>query len=237
MMTYRQLGRQGRLGNQLWQIASTIGIARQSGDTVGFPFWRYRPYFAIPDEFFPDLDAAPSHDLGLDFLQDLKYLDGVEQEVRSYFRPRPDVWDRLAHRFDAVIALPHRTSVHVRRGDYLEHSTLFPPLPLAYYAEAMELTKGPYLVFSDDIEWCGRNLPGDCYFMEHNMDFEDLFLMATCDEHITANSTFSWWGAWLADTRAVYPRQWGPGFHYDSVRIMPEGAIVLEVPSQTESAA
>jgi hypothetical protein len=237
MITYRQLGRNGRLGNQLWQIASTIGIALQQGESAGFPFWRYRPYFSVPDRFFPDLNAAPSYDLGLDYLQDLKYLDGIQIEVREYFRPNPHVWGRLALRFGDVVTLAHKTSIHVRRGDYLEHSDMFPPLPLEYYAEAMELTKGPYLVFSDDVAWCRRNLPGDCYFMEHNMDFEDLFLMAACDEHITANSTFSWWAAWLANTRAIYPRQWGPGFEYDSGQILPVGAIVLDVSSQKNRAA
>ena len=231
MITYRELGRNGRLGNQLWQIASTIGIARNQGEAAGFPFWRYQPYFSVPGEFFPDLDAAPSYDLGCDYLQDLKYLEGIETELRTYFRPSPDVWGRLARRFDDVVTLAHKTSVHVRRGDYVENPDLFPPLPLEYYAEAMELTNGPYLVFSDDVGWCRRNLPGDCYFMEHNMDFEDLFLMAACDEHITANSTFSWWAAWLADTRAIYPRQWGSGFQYDSGQILPEGAIVLDVSS------
>jgi hypothetical protein len=237
MITYRHLGRNGRLGNQLWQIASTIGIARRQGEAAGFPYWRYRPYFSVPDELFPDLDAVHTHDLGLDYLQDLELLDGVEADVRRYFRPDPRVRDRLARRFDDLLALPHKTSVHVRRGDYLEHSDMFPPLPLEYYVRAMELTEGPYVVFSDDIEWCRRNLPDDCYFMEHNLDFEDLFLMAACDQHITANSTFSWWSAWLSNTPAIYPSDWGPGFQYDSARNVPAGAVVLDVGAQNESAA
>jgi hypothetical protein len=94
----------------------------------------------------------------------------------------------------------------------------------------MSLTQGPYLVFSDDISWCRANFPTGCYFVEHNRDFEDLFLMATCDEHITANSTFSWWGAWLANTRAIYPREWGPGFGFaDASVVVPADAIVLDV--------
>jgi hypothetical protein len=229
MITYRRLGRNGQLGNQLWQIASTIGIARQKGEAPGFPFWRYQSYFSVPDDFFGLMDVQ-SHDLGLDYLQDLKYLQGIEDEVRRYFRPRSDLWDRLARRFDSLLSLRHKTAVHVRRGDYLDNPQNFISLPVEYYVEAMELTRGPYMVFSDDLDWCRANLPGDCYFMEHNTNVEDLCLMAACDEHITANSTFSWWGAWLADTRAVYPRQWGAIFGDDIERIMPEGAIVLDVP-------
>lgn len=211
MFTYRQLGRNGQLGNQLWQIASTLGAARRHGDVAGFPDWRYRPYFCVPDELFPDLSESArgvTHDGGWDFLQDLGHLDGVEDTVRHYFRPRPAVWKRLATRFADLLALEHKTSLHVRRTDYLLHPGIFVQPSLDYYREAMSLTEGPYLVFSDDLDWCRRHLPGDCIFMEHNRNFEDLFLMAACDEHIIANSTFSWWGAWLSGRQTVCPRQW-----------------------------
>ena len=200
------------------------------GDTAGFPFWRYQPYFSVPDEPFPDFSAVNGEDLGHDYLQDPRHFAGVEPLIREYFKPRAEIWDGLAKRFREVLALPHRTSLHVRRGDYLRHPNFHQPLPLVYYEEAMTLTRPPYLVFSDDLEWCRANLRGDCLYVEHNRDFEDLFLMATCHEHITANSTFSWWGAWLANNRAVYPRHsWGPDLtHLDPMVMIPPGAIVLE---------
>ena len=204
MITYRQLGRNGRLGNQLWQIAGTLAVANRRNETAGFPFWKYHAYFSVPDQLFPDLTAVTGDDMGLDYFQDLQYLLEIEDLLRKYFTPRPEVWALIAHRFRDVLALPHRTAVHVRRGDYLVHAGLFPPLPLDYYLEAMALTQGPYLVFSDDIEWCRTNLPPSCLFVEHNRDYEDLLLMTKCEEHITANSTFSWWGAWLADARAIF---------------------------------
>ncbi|HVB91898.1 MAG TPA: alpha-1,2-fucosyltransferase [Acidimicrobiales bacterium] len=238
MITYRQLGRNGRLGNQLWQIAGTIGVARRRNEPAGFPFWRYHAYFSLPDDLFPDLSMVNGEDLGLDYFQDLRHLSGIEDLVRQYFTPRPEVWATIAHRFRDVLALPHRTAVHVRRGDYLDHRDLFPPLPLDYYREAMTLTSGPYLVFSDDMAWCRAQLPGDCIFVEHNRDFEDLFLMTKCDEHITANSTFSWWGAWLAGARAIYPSTWGPGFAHEApAAVMPTGAIVLDVPESADVSA
>jgi hypothetical protein len=238
MITYRNLGRNGQLGNQLWQIASTVGVARREGDVAGFPHWRYRPYFRVPDALFPDLLSTPgSRDLGMDYLQDQANLVGVEDVVRSYFKPRPEVWARLAARFEAVLALPHKTSLHVRKGDYPLHGGFFVDLPLAYYVEAMSLTTGPYLVFSDDIAWCRAHLPGDCLFMEHNRDYEDLFLMTACDEHITANSTYSWWGAWLGGGRAILPRQWGPAFGSIEGRFTTDHAVLLEVPQVEEGAA
>ena len=237
MITYRHLGRNGQLGNQLWQIASTVGIARREGDTAGFPFWRYRRYFSVPGEMFPDLTSVPSRDLGLDYLQDLRNFEEIEDDVRNYFSPRPDVWRRLAARFDGILSLPHKTSLHVRRGDYVGHNGFFANLPVAYYMEAMSLTQGPYLVFSDDIPWCRSNLPGDCVFMENNRDYEDLFLMAACDEHIVANSTFSWWGAWIGGGHAILPREWGPAFGVIDPRFVMANAVVLDVPSADQGVA
>ena len=237
MITYRHLGRNGKLGNQLWQIASTAGIARREDDEAGFPFWRYRRYFSVPAEMFPDLASVPSRDLGLDYLQDLRNFEDIEDGVRTYFSPRPDVWARLAARFDGILSLPHKTSLHVRRGDYVGHNGFFANLPVAYYTEAMSLTRGPYVVFSDDIAWCRSNLPGDCVFMENNRDYEDLFLMAACDEHIVANSTFSWWGAWIGGGHAILPREWGPAFGAIEPRFVMANSVVLDVPSADESVA
>ena len=157
--------------------------------------------------------------------------------MRSYFSPRPDVWARLAARFDGILSLPHKTSLHVRRGDYVGHNGFFANLPVAYYTEAMSLTRGPYVVFSDDIAWCRSNLPGDCVFMENNRDYEDLFLMAACDEHIVANSTFSWWGAWIGGGHAILPREWGPAFGAIEPRFVMANSVVLDVPSADESVA
>jgi hypothetical protein len=213
MITYRNLGRNGRLGNQLWQIASTTGIARSEGDRSAFPFWRYAPYFCVPGDLFVDDRELVGTDLGMGYFQNLRHLEGIGDDVRDWFKPAPRVWDRLTHRFAALLALPHRTAVHVRRGDFLDHSDLFTNLGLDYYRQAMALTQGPYLVFSDDLDWCRRNLPGECIFMDRNRDYEDLFLMTTCHEHVIANSTFSWWGAWLAESRrTVCPASWGQIF-------------------------
>jgi Glycosyl transferase family 11 len=237
MITYRHLGRNGQLGNQLWEIASTIGIAHREGEPAGFPFWRYRPYFAVPDELFADLAGTESRDLGLDYLQDLSNFEEIEDVIRAYFRPQIPLWERLATRFESLLALPHKTSVHVRKGDYLTHNGFFVDLPVAYYAEAMSLTGGPYVVFSDDIAWCRDNLPGDCLFMERNRDYEDLFLMAACDEHIMANSTFSWWGAWLGGGRVVLPREWGPAFPEIEPRFVTGRSIVIDIPEVEECVA
>lgn len=229
MFTYRNLGRNGRLGNQLWQIASTTGIARRQGDRSAFPFWRYQPYFSVPGDIFVEERDLVGTDLGMGYYQNLGHLQAIGQELKDWFQPQPAVWERLAHRFKALLDLPHRTAVHVRRGDYVEHRDLFTNLGIGYYHRAMALTQGPYLVFSDDIEWCRRRLPGECIFMDRNRDYEDLFLMTTCHEHVIANSTFSWWGAWLADShRTVCPADWGPVFEGGTDAFVPSEWIRLE---------
>ena len=229
MITYRNLGRNGRLGNQLWQIASTTGIARARGERSAFPFWRYRPYFCVPEDLFVGENELVGSDLGTGYYQDLQHLRGVEHLVREWFRPEPSLWRRLAHRFAAVLELPHRTAVHVRRGDYTDHSDLFVNLGPGYYHEAMALTQGPYLVFSDDLDWCRQHLRGDCVFMDRNRDYEDLFLMAACHEHVIANSTFSWWGAWLAQSRrTVCPSYWGSVFENATDAFVPPEWLRLD---------
>ena len=95
MITYRHLGRNGQLGNQLWQIAGTVGIAHKEGDMAGFPFWRYRRYFSVPAEMFSDLDLRlQGRDLGLDYLQDLRNFEDIEER-------RADLLQAVARCLDA----------------------------------------------------------------------------------------------------------------------------------------
>ncbi|HRO41254.1 MAG TPA: alpha-1,2-fucosyltransferase [Flavipsychrobacter sp.] len=97
-------------------------------------------------------------------------------------------------------------SIHIRRKDYL-HDDRYGFVGESYYRDALQYlqqkdVQGSYLIFSDDIEWCKtffsdlENVTyiGDRYGLE---DYEELQLMANCDHHIIANSSFSWWGAWL----------------------------------------
>jgi Glycosyl transferase family 11 len=216
VITYRRLGTNGRLGNQLWQIASTIGIAESRGDRAGFPFWRYRPFFSVPDRYFPDLSELQSDDLGPDFLQDLSNITPIADRVREYFRP-PDALDEdLRRRHAALFALSHRTVVHVRRGDYLRHPDHFRWLRMDYFEEAMARCRGPYVVFSDDLPWCREHFPSECHFVERNLNYEDLHLMALLgDEFVISNATFGWWPAWLSGAKTVAPEHWwGPALSW-----------------------
>jgi len=106
-------------------------------------------------------------------------------------------------------------SLHVRRGDYV-HNPNHPVAPLEFYQEALsKLPNLPVLVFSDDPGWCReQEIFGDERFSiaEDNSSDCDLCLMSMCKYHIIANSSYSWWGAWLAKSKQVYaPQNWFGG--------------------------
>jgi hypothetical protein len=114
-----------------------------------------------------------------------------------------------------AISLGPSVAIHVRRGDYVTLASaarLHGSLGLPYYEAALqrmreEVEGARYFVFSDDIAWCREHLPlgaAEAVYVGHNTGanaWQDLFLMASCRHHIIANSSFSWWGAWLADQR------------------------------------
>ncbi|HLX32985.1 MAG TPA: alpha-1,2-fucosyltransferase [Gaiellaceae bacterium] len=218
------LGLQGGLGNQLFQIAGTYALASELGVGVVFAkSWPYRPYFSLPDEWFAGRLAvlrsrkAADHATAIPaelrgYFQDLALWNGREEEIRRLLQPSERALETARGRHGELLALPSKTAVHVRRGDYLGPEMDLQPCPVAYYEAAAELVlaESPdthFLVFSDDLEWCRRelSLPG-ATFVEGNPDWLDLTLMTCCEHHICANSTFSWWGAFLsADPRPIVP--------------------------------
>ena len=132
-------------------------------------------------------------------------------------------------------------SLHVRRGDYtLPEEGL--ALPMEYYSNAISIIKErfadpTFFVFSDDIPFAKDNLPRDIgmVFVEHNDPFsahEDLRLMSSCHHHIIANSTFSWWGAWLnprLDKMVIAPRHWRPMANTYYPDLLPHAWMLADV--------
>lgn len=115
------------------------------------------------------------------------------------------------------------TSVHIRRGDYLQLNDAYGGIcTTQYYREAMNYirqreSKTRFVFFSDDIEWVQKNLKmEDSLYVNRQMfedykDWYDMSLMSMCRHHIIANSSFSWWGAWLsrsAEKIVIAPRKW-----------------------------
>lgn len=105
-----------------------------------------------------------------------------------------------------------RIAIHVRRGDYVHNAFYVDLFADGYYERAMaEFPDSKFLVFSDDIEWCKQQeIFKNCDFSEGKTEVEDMNLMASCKGHIIANSSFSWWGAWLSPHggKVVAPKKW-----------------------------
>lgn len=123
-------------------------------------------------------------------------------------------------------------SVHVRRRDYLsqQFSTGFGNCcPLDYYKRAINLIRGKFsdpkfVFFSDDMNWVIENLNvEDAIYVNHNHgcdSWQDMYLMSLCDHNIIANSTFSWWGAWLNNNKnkvVIAPKKWWSTMEHDDV--------------------
>lgn len=223
-LTYATLGRNGRLGNQFFQIASTIGISRLNNRKFAFPDWQYARYFTKslpPMTFMPEVTLSEigysykpyridqPGDFNLNgYFQSHKFF--TEEEAREYLSFRPDIEAELCSRYN----LENSVSIHVRRGDYLKVTHLYEVMTADYYRNALEtLEYDRVLVFSDDIDWCRENLDfiDNPTFVEGNSDIEDLIIMSNCKHNIISNSTFSWWAAYLnknPEKRVLYPERW-----------------------------
>jgi hypothetical protein len=133
--------------------------------------------------------------------------------VRNLFQPSPMIREKIS--LFSEWSERATCSIHVRRTDYLKFSHIHAVPPMEYYEKAMwslepfKIEK--YIIFSDDIPWCQENFKGSQFqFMDASEDVS-LFLMGMTKHHIIANSSFSWWGAFLNETQdsvVIAPERW-----------------------------
>jgi hypothetical protein len=173
------------------------------------------------------------------YWQSESYFRPIEPLIRQEFKVRtpPSASNRtLIDEIKSVNAV----SLHVRRGDYEKDPVInevHGTCPPEYYLEATrmiakKLTGPVFYVFSDDIAWAKEHIrcDGDFRFVSaNNAEYahEDLRLMYSCQHNITANSTFSWWGAWLnpnPEKIVIAPQKWfnDPQLNEESKTIVPE---------------
>lgn len=140
------------------------------------------------------------------YWQNELYFSEYKNDIKKLFLLN----ERIPHEVEQVADLiksEESICVHFRRGDYLKHKDIYAICSSGYYKKAIEtIEKGidnpRYFVFSDDIEYAKNNWPGNrskTVYVDYNfLDIYDLFLMSQCSHFIIANSTFSWWGAYLS---------------------------------------
>ena len=155
------------------------------------------------------------------FWQSLEYITENGDRLRRELQLRHKPAEHNAALLHHILSTPSSVSVHVRRGDYNQVANGSILLPIDYYNAAMKrmLERRPdahFFVFSDDPDWIREALsetPRITIAEGNDEDrcYEDLRLMAACQNHIIANSSFSWWGAWLGmnpGKTVILPKFW-----------------------------
>lgn len=155
--------------------------------------------------------------------QSEKYFKEYEHNIRNDFIFNKGLEGKNKATATKILE-SNAVSLHIRRGDYVQNKKTLSThgvCSLAYYKNAIEhirqsVVNPVFFIFSDDILWVKDNLKLESayYYIENNKgleSFNDMHLMSICKHHILANSTFSWWGAWLnpsKDKVVVAPKQW-----------------------------
>lgn len=165
-----------------------MDITKLSGRLGNQMFQYAYLYSQARDKLIPDV-----------YIQDEKYFEKYKDEIKGLYG-------------SDIGSLPY-IAVHVRRGDYVDNTFYVDLFEDGYYERAMELFPDErFLIFSDDIEWCKKQeLFSFCaLFSEGKSEVDDLNAMASCKGHIIANSSFSWWGAYLSPHggKVVAPKKW-----------------------------
>jgi hypothetical protein len=140
------------------------------------------------------------------FWQSYKYFEDIRSDLLHQFKFIPIFDSETKNVFiSQLIMRVNSVSLHVRRGDYL-HLNFYIELSAKYYQQAVafihnKVTNPVFFIFSDDIEWAKKTLNIDgAYYIDWNKQsysYRDMQLMSMCKHNIIANSTFSWWAAWL----------------------------------------
>ena len=186
----------------------------------------------------------PGHLLLDGFFQTERYFADCPELIADTFRFPAFAPDDPNTSFLRLIESSRSVSVHVRRGDYVKfastnaiHGTCSP----AYYKNAMDLIRerfadARFFFFSDEPDWVKENLAqggGTVIAVNTGKDsWKDMYLMSRCQHHIIANSSFSWWGAWLnrgKEKMIVAPEKWfrTTDPFYDTTDLLPAGWIKL----------
>jgi len=210
-------------------------ILRKLKYTDDFRFIKYF-HSERPDHTFHPIDFRKNLMLR-GYFQSEKYFKHNRKEILKYFEPLEQIDIFLNKKYSSLINNEKVVSVHVRRGDYLKLSDYHAIIGKEYYDKAKKqfTDEHVFVYFSDDIEWCKETFKDvNSVFIEKQDDVLDLYLMSKIKNNIIANSSFSWWAAWLntnENKKVICPSSWfGPrNRHLDVAKkdLIPEGWFVI----------
>ena len=158
------------------------------------------------------------------YWQSYKYTEPVKKELREKFQFR-EIDDKKIREIVQQMTINNTVSLHIRAGDYLspQNAAIFGGIcTLEYYCTAIEfmvkkINNPLFFVFSNDINWCKENIPlSNVVWMDEKIlstheDWVEMYLMSCCKHNIIANSSFSWWAAWLNENSekiVIAPKKW-----------------------------
>lgn len=266
----------GGLGNQMFQFAAGLGLAKRKSASLKIDSSSFRNYqlhkfdllkwavpavevnpaelkellgrklFILPNKKFKEKKFSfdpnffslhpPVYLQG--YWQSEKHFKHVREELLSLFVPSSPLSDYSLKIKKMISESYCAVSLHVRRGDYLlsKNQSIHGSCGLDYYQKCIQYFENKYqditfFIFSDDIPWARENLTfkGQSVYVDGNgvdRNHEDMFLMSLCHHNVIANSSFSWWGAWLnknKDQEVIAPKQWFVTNKYDYQDIYCEG--------------
>lgn len=236
MITAYSIGTNGRLGNQMFQYAALHGIARANGFAYWSPGGRLFEVFTmdgcqnVPPIVPPDLRVEEAS-FGFDsrflnrmidnvdlhgYFQTEMYWSHVRNEIVKMFEFKKDIKNVPR---DLLEFCQSSKFLHVRRTDYISSNGYHPTLDFDYYLNLVESGES-VSIFTDDNEW-GEKLRKKCekkgnasVLMSNKglRDVQELYLMTNCNSAVIANSSFSWWGAYLGPhqrgQKVIAPKNW-----------------------------
>ena len=173
------------------------------------------------------------------YWQTERYFISEKEYICSLFQPDVEtnlVVDNLYSQLN-MVSPQQSVCVHIRRGDYANDqkaNSIHGVLPLNYYFNAVNCFKEKQVyVFSDDVEWCELNLPQAWIIIKNQgkSPIETLIFMSRFSNFIIGNSTFSWWGAYLANfknKKVICPKNWFVGYGYSNPDLIPPDWQIME---------
>ena len=211
-------------GAPLVQPASNSLAARVVRKLKGSSSFRAGVYREPHFHFNPAIFSLAGEEILLDgYFQSPRYFEGSETLLRERFQPKAPLTELAAGWAAKIEASPCSISLHVRRGDYLTAtaSAVHVALDRSYYDRAVTLmqnlagSEAEFFLFSDEPNFIAEAFAGlpraHVVRSDPSAPWEDMFLMARCRHNVIANSSYSWWGAWLNPTegkRVIAPARW-----------------------------
>lgn len=222
-----------------WQSSTAV---RRILKRSGFSIFRRKGFIIEPHfQYWQGINTISDDCYLTGYWQSEKYFIDMDSQIRKDFifkLPLDNNNAELAFQISQVNAI----SLHVRRGDYANNPTTTAAHGLCsieYYLEAIRyvvqhVQQPHFFIFSDDIPWSKMNLKIDFphQFVEYNKgadSYNDMRMMSLCNHHIIANSSFSWWGAWLnsdPDKIVIAPKHWF-GTNVDTRDLLPTNWVKM----------